>query len=730
MGRGGGGSIGLERMLGIGAQTEKVVIKGGDFSVMRKVAEDVRYFLDELSSTQSVNFSIEENRPEIHLLFDNQLLSQYNVSLNTIAAELTGFQKEFSSGLKYKQGVDEYDIVIKNADDRDKTIDDLRQLSIPSQAGGMHDLEQLSRIIYSFGMSRIDRVNQEKQVEISYRLLPEINSSKTLLEAARLEIDELIASLDFPPGIAVEVIHEERQMEEFKFLIGAAILLVYMILASVFESLATPLVIMFAIPIAAVGSLWAIILTGNSILNPITLIGFLILLGLVVNNGIILIDYTRILRDRGYSRSRALINAGQARVRPILITAITTIVAMLPLAMGKAEYVTQIGAPFAITVIGGLALSTLLTLVFIPTVYTGLEVALKWISSVNWKIKLVWLGIFILGTWLIYTNVFSLLWQIVGFILLVALIPATTYFVKLSLRRAREDVIDPGTALRIKIKHIVKIYDDHSRFVREWNKGKVIRAKAGLEKQYRSLRDFDVFMWQIPLLAFLIYFVYFYLQSFFWVWVLTHALYFYVLFFWKPIKPFLEKNATRAFYRKIVQIFEPVFMWGFPLLNLIIFYFRWEKITVLIFIAVVWYLALAIYVTSNKLHRDKVNIMRLTGRFAGIRKTFYRFVQLIPLIGKKKNPFKALAGVSMEIGSGMFGLLGPNGAGKTTLMRIICGILEQTRGTIWINNLDLKARREELQGLIGYLPQEFGTYENMTAYEFLEYQAILKNITD
>jgi len=86
--------------------------------------------------------------------------------------------------------------------------------------------------------------------------------------------------------------------------------------------------------------------------------------------------------------------------------------------------------------------------------------------------------------------------------------------------------------------------------------------------------------------------------------------------------------------------------------------------------------------------------------------------------------------VSLEIGSGMFGLLGPNGAGKTTLMRIICGILEQSRGTIWINGINLKEKREELQGLIGYLPQEFGTYENMTAREFLEYQAILKNIYD
>ncbi|HSO87804.1 MAG TPA: ABC transporter ATP-binding protein, partial [Draconibacterium sp.] len=102
----------------------------------------------------------------------------------------------------------------------------------------------------------------------------------------------------------------------------------------------------------------------------------------------------------------------------------------------------------------------------------------------------------------------------------------------------------------------------------------------------------------------------------------------------------------------------------------------------------------------------------------------------IPVIGKRKKPFRALNGVSLEINTGMFGLLGPNGAGKSTMMRIICGILEQSYGKIWINGMDTQKYREELQGLIGYLPQAFGTYENMSAWEFLDYQAILKGIKD
>ena len=120
----------------------------------------------------------------------------------------------------------------------------------------------------------------------------------------------------------------------------------------------------------------------------------------------------------------------------------------------------------------------------------------------------------------------------------------------------------------------------------------------------------------------------------------------------------------------------------------------------------------------------------MKGRFAKIRRVFYKIVEQMPLIGRKKDPFKALRGVSLEINTGMIGLLGPNGAGKSTMMRVICGIYEQSYGKVWINGIDTQEKREELQGLIGYLPQEFGTYENMSAYEFLDYQAILKGLTD
>jgi ABC-type multidrug transport system ATPase subunit len=182
--------------------------------------------------------------------------------------------------------------------------------------------------------------------------------------------------------------------------------------------------------------------------------------------------------------------------------------------------------------------------------------------------------------------------------------------------------------------------------------------------------------------------------------------------------------------KRLSALSDFVVFWIIPLLNLIWFQMKWHNLAVVLILGFIWFLGLFIFKTGQKLSRENIDIYRLEGRFKNIRKAVYKLVAAVPLIGKKKKPFKALSRVSLNIGNGMFGLLGPNGAGKTTLMRIICGILEQSYGKVWINGLDTQLKREELQGLIGYLPQEFGTYENMSAHEYLHYMAMLKNITD
>jgi multidrug efflux pump subunit AcrB/ABC-type multidrug transport system ATPase subunit len=725
---GGGGfrrnpGMNIERLLGIGSPEERIVIKGRDFDLMRLLAEDIQYQLEEMTHIDRANISIERERPEIHIHFDRELLSVYNIPVSSIASELSGFESEITSQLNFKQGNTDIDIIIKNEDLEEKSIEDLKEVRLPSPEGGVFPLHSVSRIVYGQGRPAIYRVNQERQIELSYRFNSNVREEKDFLTTARNEVDALIANMNIPTGLAVNVIHDDRDLSEFYFLLSAAFILIFMILASVFESLFTPWVMMFTIPLAAMGSFWALILTQNSILDANTLIGFLILLGVVVNNGIIFIDYTRLLRKQGFNRSRALITAGQARVRPILITSLTTMIAMLPLAMGKAEYVSNIGAPFAITVIGGLLSSTLFTLVIIPTTYSGLESASRWLREQSLLSQIVQSLAFALLVWVILSHVDSVLFRSLDLLAAMIIVPAMAYFIQVSLKRASESVIDPQAPLTIEVRNLVKIYDSPSRFVREWHKGKQVAQK--LDRPIRTLRDADSLLWQLVIFGFLVYFIYFYLDSFFYKFVLVHLLFIYGLYLLKPIGHVFGLILKRPLL--LWNHMYSLFYWGFPVVNILYFGMHYSKATVT-FIALLWLLMLSIYASAEKLAHEQINIARIQGRFAGLRMRWYQLVRSIPWIGRRKNPFRALDRISLEIGNGMFGLLGPNGAGKTTLMRIICGILEPNRGKISINGIDLQEKREELQGLIGYLPQEFGTYENMTAFQYLDYQALLKGL--
>jgi len=733
-GGGGGGGRGFGnssfmRLMGIGSQQEKVVVRGDDYTVMENIAEDVEYNLEELSTIDdNISMSVSFATPQIELIFDKNSMSYFNVSPAQVMNELGSFQKEYSSGATMKIGDDEVDIVLKYADWEEKDSDDLQELEVPTTDGGTIPFMSLASMVYTTARAGITRINQQKEIEVNFRFESQISESKSLLRSARQEVDQLISSMSVPAGISLEVVHDEADYSDFYFLIGAAFLLIYMILASTFESLSTPIAMMFTIPLATVGALWGLILTGNSILNANSLIGLIILLGVIVNNGIILIDYSRLLRKRNYRPARALLTAGQARVRPIMITMLTTIIALIPLAMGKMEYVAAIGAPFAITVIGGLSAGTLFTLVFIPTVYSGIENAITWWRSLRWQIKAIQIAVLAIGLFLIYDNIDSLLWRIVDATGLVAVVPAMTWFTMTSLRRASFKAISADDPITITIQNVVKNYDDFSRFVKEWRKPERQRPRLAREGRTTKRRGIADIVWHLPILAFLIYFTYYYTESHFWLWVFTQTLYIYAVWILRVI---LASDQIPSLLRgRLGRITDRAAFWLLPLLNLYFLYTRWDSLGWAIFVGILWYGCVLIYSTSRKLHIEKIDIYRLQGRLRGIRKVFYRFTLKIPVIGKRRTPFRALDHVSMEIGSGMFGLIGPNGAGKTTLMRVICGVLEQTQGTIRINGFSLKQYREEMQGLIGYLPQEFGTYDNMTAYEFLDYQAMLKGLWD
>ena len=728
-GQGGAGSSAesdFQRMLGIGTASERVVIKGQDFDLMQTIANDINTMVSGLQAVSQSTVNISPERPEAHLIFDQQRMSENHITLQNVAIGLNDFQPSFASAAKFISGGEEYEITIRTQNQIEqsaKEMRDLREMPVTSTTGSTHAFSDIGTVIYSSGESTITRLDQEKRIEITYSFIDEVLKSESLLEASRLEIDQIVSGVNVPSGMVVEVIHDEGLYDDFYFFIFAAIVLILMILAAVFESLYLPIVIMFSIPLAGIGAFLSLTLTGNSIISANTLIGFLILIGVVVNNGIILIDYSRILRRQGYSRYRALVTSGISRIRPILITSITTIIAMLPLALGEAEYVVSIGQPFAVTVMGGLAFATILTLFYIPTMSAGLESVLDWFRNLKPGIKVIQIVLLIIAGACISSQVEGLLLQMIAYVSAIILIPGGTYFIMSSLRQANAKMVAADEAMHIEIQNLTKVYGRDKRWIREWKGNKRLFEARGEEPVTLNMVLQDL-IWQSALIGFLVYFVYFYLDKAFWQLFFMISLHILLL-------SMLENAAQLVPDRKrIVRAIHTLLYWGFPIVSAIYLYSHINIKAVGVILILLWFTGLFLVRVSRKLKENPLDVNAMKGRFGKIRKLYYKLLLSIPFVKPKKTPFKALKGVSLTIEQGMFGLLGPNGAGKTTLMRILCGILDQSYGKIWINGHDTTLRREELQGLIGYLPQAFGTYENMTPYEFLDYQAILRKISN
>jgi multidrug efflux pump subunit AcrB/ABC-type multidrug transport system ATPase subunit len=737
-GRGGGaggfsGGQAFQRLLGIGSSSEHIAIRGSDLSMLRRIADDLKYNLERQSTIAYANLQVDGGEPQVDLHLDHAALSYFGVDAQAINGALTDLQRQVKTAAQLRpQDADEIDIVLKGEDGDQiaRRVEDLYSLQVSTNTGGTVALSQLTDLRYSDGYGSYDRVNQEKELRLGYSFHAEIKGSKDLLDGARAAVDLLAGQVNLPSGVAIEVVHDETDLSEFYFLIGAAIILIYMILASVFESLVAPLAMMITLPLATVGAFWGLILTGNSIFNANALVGFLILLGVVVNNGIMLIDYARMLQRRGYRLSRALLTAGQIRVRPIAITALTTVLAMVPLAMGEAEYVAMIGVPFAIAVIGGLAAGTVFTLVLVPTVYFGLEQVVQWGRELSTTARLANVAGLGAGLWLVTQYVDSTFWQFADGTALLGLVPGLTWFVQSSLRRSQVNLIPQDQTLHISVANVVKEYDEPSRFQRQWRRGERQLAhdvERGRPSAATISSTGGAWAWQLPLFGFHAYFTYLHLDHLVWMMLFCVGLYIHLRILLSEHLPALNGQLRKD---KLIRFGYGLVIWLLPAMHMAWWQSRWEIWPATLIAGAVWYVGVAMYRGSQKLYRSEVNVDSIVGRFRRSRSGFYRLIGAIPVIGRRKRPFTALQQVSLEIGSGMFGLIGPNGAGKTTLMRIICGVLSQSRGRVKINGYDQLEKREELQALIGYLPQEFGTYENMTAYQFLDYQALLKGKWD
>ncbi len=320
--------------------------------------------------------TIELGNPEIQILFDQERAASLGLAVRDIADRVVAnVRGELAT--RYTWRDKKIDVLVRSVDTRQASIDEIRSLIVNPSAERPVTLDAVADVRVARGPAEIRRVAQERVAIIT------ANLAYGDLGAAATEANAIINRTVLPNGITAMVSGQNEEMQDsfrsMQFALALAIFLVYLVMASQFESLVHPFVILFTIPLALVGAVLALYVTGTTV-NVVAFIGVIMLAGIVVNNAIVLVDLINQLQASGVEKMAAIVEAGTARLRPILMTTLTTALGLLPMAIGVGEG-AEVRTPMAITVIGGLLVSTMLTLVVIPVVYSLMD-RKKWATPV------------------------------------------------------------------------------------------------------------------------------------------------------------------------------------------------------------------------------------------------------------------------------------------------------------------------------------------------------------
>jgi HAE1 family hydrophobic/amphiphilic exporter-1 len=343
----------------------EVEVYGDSLDEVYAVVSELKPGMEAVPGLVEIKSSLELGNPELQISFHRDQLTLLGLTLGEVA-ETVRNKVQGEVATRFQEGDREIDIVVRSVDLGRATRDDVTDMIVGQRDGRPIFLKSIADIRLAEGPGEIRRIGQKRVAVVSGSL------SGRDMGAVAAEVRQLIAETAMPAGVTASLSGQEEEREQslrsMMMAMALAIFLVYLVMASQFESLVHPFIIIFTLPLGAVGVVAALALSGISI-NIVVMIGVVMLAGIVVNNAIVLIDSVNQKREAGLAREEALVSAGRDRLRPILMTSATTIFGLLPMAIGIGEG-AELRAPLAITVIGGLSVATLLTLFVIPVVYS------------------------------------------------------------------------------------------------------------------------------------------------------------------------------------------------------------------------------------------------------------------------------------------------------------------------------------------------------------------------
>jgi HAE1 family hydrophobic/amphiphilic exporter-1 len=346
----------------------EVVVAGYDLDRLTEAAERVRAEMERDDRFADVKTTVEAGNPEIQIVFDQERASQLGLVVRDVADRVVNSVRG-EVATRYKLRDKQIDVLVRSVDSRAASIEEVRNLIVNPGGEFPVPLSAVAEVKLAAGPSEVRRVGQERVAVIT------ANLAHGDLGSAVDSLHGIVERVELPVGITAFLSGQSEEMtasfKSLQFVLVLAIFLVYLVMASQFESLVHPFVILLTIPLALIGAVWALWLTGTTV-NVVAYIGLIMLAGIVVNQSIVLIDAVNQARERGLAKHAAIVEAGRLRLRPILITKLTTILGLLPMALGLGEG-AEVRAPMAITVIGGVLLTTFLTLLVIPVVYSVMD---------------------------------------------------------------------------------------------------------------------------------------------------------------------------------------------------------------------------------------------------------------------------------------------------------------------------------------------------------------------
>lgn len=353
------------RMSTMGGSYVNVDIYGYDLATTDRIAADLKAKLSDIKGLRDVTITRKDYRSEYQVEFDREKLALNGLTMSTAAGAI----RNRINGLvmtQYREEGDEYDITVRFDEKYRQSLEDVENILIYTPTGEGVRVRDLGTVVERSSLPQIDRKDRQRIVTVQATIY------RRALNEVVLDIQQAINTTQIPSEIGVEITGSlEDQQESFgdlTVLLIIAVLLVYIVMASQFESLTYPFIIILSVPFAFIGSLLLLTITGTP-LGIMAFIGLIMLVGMVVKNGIVLIDYINLNRERGMSIITAVVHGGRSRLRPVLMTALTTILGMVPLAIGTGQG-SEIWKSLGLSIVGGMTFSTIVTLVLVPALYS------------------------------------------------------------------------------------------------------------------------------------------------------------------------------------------------------------------------------------------------------------------------------------------------------------------------------------------------------------------------